>query len=250
LVAWNERLRAVPVTDRVAWADAARDGAGILTAWSRLDPEHAGELRAAAATLTRSAQLRRAPLDAGRRVKESPMGTALILLAAAPSHSNGDDGSSDAGANGRTRVAGAVFLRQVIKTAQALRDHHAAAGQLSEARAVQREVVDRLERIQLVGYRTPSPTSVTTGLTADVNAGKNTEGPMSAAQRESAEAKRLAGLAAPRPPTTRPQQNAQPGTGPLPRPLDRPRSPGPVERSGPHSPGRSGNQRDQGEGRE
>ena len=217
LAGFNDRLTTVPVGDRAGWADAARDGAGVLSAWARFDPDHATELRAAAAAMSRSAQLRRAPLPPGRRVKESPMGTALILLASAPGTDKG-------------KIAGGVFLRQVIKTAQALRDHHREAGQLREAQAIQRQVVERLERIQLVGYRT------------DLQPAE----PATEAEREGRAAQRFAAMGSTaRPPSTPPTGKGQSGTEPLPRPLATPRTP--HERSRTQGPGRSGSER---EGRE
>ena len=141
--AYNDRLAQIPLTDTAAWSDAARDGAGVLSAWAKADPENREELRAAAATMARSAQLRRAPRTPREPAKESPMGTALILMAAA--HPD------------RKRIQGAMLMRQVLRTATALRDAHAAAGALREARQVQTQVVERLERVRLVGYKATMP---------------------------------------------------------------------------------------------
>lgn len=135
------------------------------------------------------------------------MGTALILLAAAP----GTD---------KSKVAGAVFLRQVLKTAEALRDHHRAAGNLGEAERVQRHVVDRLQRIQLIDYApsTAEPTSV------QQETGARSAGPEVGQQareaREKADALTGTGSPVGHPPTQR--QGSGPPSGPLPRPLTRP----------------------------
>lgn len=145
--AFNQRLASVPIEDRQTWAEAARDGAGVLSSWARLDPDNATELREAARALGRSAQLDRRAVPPGRRVKESPMGTAMILLA------------SDPRRGGKGKVAGAVFLRQVLKTAEAIRDHHRATANLREAQHVQRQVVDRLQRIKLIGYGSDTTTT-------------------------------------------------------------------------------------------
>ena len=141
--AYNDRLAGVPVHDRAAWADAARDTAGVLSAWARLDPANREDLRTAASTLSRSAQLRRSPLPAGRRTKESPMGTALILMAA--THPD------------RTRIQAALLMRQVLRTAQALADMHRSTGALRQAQRVQRDVVERLQRVSMVGYKATMP---------------------------------------------------------------------------------------------
>ncbi|MBU2698806.1 relaxase/mobilization nuclease domain-containing protein [Pimelobacter sp. 30-1] len=136
--AFNERLVVVPYTDRAAWADAARDVSGALSAWARYDKKNAADLRAASSTLARSAQYERKAMPPGRRVKESPMGTAFLFLAAKPE----DQG----------KIAGALLLRQLMTTAKALAAHHRALGDLRHAQALERDVVARLERVQLAGY--------------------------------------------------------------------------------------------------
>lgn len=66
LGAFNERLAQVPIGDQAAWADAAKDVSGALSEWARYDKASAGELRQAAAALSRSAQVHRKGLPAGR----------------------------------------------------------------------------------------------------------------------------------------------------------------------------------------
>ena len=135
-----------PVTDALGWADAARDASGALSAWARFDSANADELRAAAAAIAQTAQQRRAGGQLGRRVKASPMGTAFILLAAA----KGD----------KATLMGAVFMAQLLKTAEAIRDYHHQSGNLRQAHLVHHEVVSRLQAIKLPGYA-PDPATLT-----------------------------------------------------------------------------------------
>lgn len=147
LGAFNERLAQVPIGDQVAWADAAKDVSGALSAWARYDKTNAGELRRAASALSRSAQMHRKGLPAGRRVKESPMGTALLFMSA-----RRDD---------KPKIAGAVLMRQVLQTATALRDYHVATENLRQAEVLQREVLERLERVPMTGYLVSPPAMMT-----------------------------------------------------------------------------------------
>lgn len=205
--AFNEALTRVPVTDRAAWADAARDGAGVLSAWARLGLGWIRTTRPSCGPrrprwdAPRSCA--RPPGESGRRVKESPMGTALILLAAAP----GTD---------KAKVAGGVFLRQVLKTAEALREHHRAAANLGEAERMQREVVERLGRIQLVGYATSTSTQEVGPRSPEPEVGKRAR---EARERASA----LTGTGPPVGNSPAEQQvSERQGSGLLPRPLSRP----------------------------
>lgn len=132
------------------------------------------------------------------------MGTALLLMAAAP----GKD---------KAKVAGVVFLRQVIKTAEALRDHHRATANVREAELIQRQVVERLQRIQLTGYA-PDP-DVGKGKASTVTAARTGEGRESGEGRE---AQRVASaLSGSRATGTAPKDADGQGTDPLPRPLRR-----------------------------
>jgi len=141
--AFNERLAQVPVQDHAAWAEAARDVSGALSAWARYDGTHAADLRHAAAVVARSAQQQRRAVDTRRRAKESPMGTAYLFLAA-----RRDD---------KPKITAAVLIRQIVATAAALRDYHAATANMREAQAMHREVIERLGRVSLVGYATSIP---------------------------------------------------------------------------------------------
>ncbi len=147
LAAFNERLAQVPIGDQVAWADAAKDVSGALSAWARYDKANAGELRQAASALSRSAQLHRKGLPAGRRVKESPMGTALLFMSA-----RRDD---------KPRIAGAVLMRQLLQTATALRDYHVATRNLRQAQTLQRDVINRLQKVPMTGYQLTPPATMT-----------------------------------------------------------------------------------------
>jgi hypothetical protein len=138
LEGFTDRLRTVPATDRVAWSVAARDISGALSAWARLDPTHAADLRSAAAVIGRAAQDRRPAAGPGLRVKESPMGVALVLLAA-----KGDD---------RPGIAAAALMAQILRAAAAVRDYHRETCNLREARAVDVEL-SHLAALKWPGYR-------------------------------------------------------------------------------------------------
>lgn len=135
---FTQRLAHAPITDRLRWSDAARDASGALAAWSKFDPSNAAEMRQAAAQLARTAQQRRAGGQIGRRTSVSPMGTAYVLLAATK-----DD---------RGKMAGEVFLAQLLTTATAIRDYHRANRNHAEAQAVHVNAVQRLQAIDLTGY--------------------------------------------------------------------------------------------------
>ena len=113
---FTRRLAVQPVGDPIGWADAARDTSGALSAWARFDSANAAELMAAASAIGQTAQQRRAGGQLGRRVKESPRGTAFLLLAAA----RDDKGT----------LAGAASMAQLVKTAEAIRHYHHQSGNL------------------------------------------------------------------------------------------------------------------------
>lgn len=147
LAAFNDRLASTPVTDRLAWNDAARDVSGALSAWAKFDPQNAEELRRAASVVARSAQEQRRAIPPGRRVKESPMGTAYLFLAM----KNSD----------KPKIVAGVFLRQMLKTAEALRDYHVQTGNTRQAQAMNVEVIARLQAIPLHGYALDVPEKMT-----------------------------------------------------------------------------------------
>ena len=186
LAAFNERLAQVPIGDQVAWADAAKDVSGALSAWARYDKANAGELRQAASALSRSAQLHRKGLPAGRRVKESPMGTALLFMSA-----RRDD---------KPRIAGAVLMRQLLQTATALRDYHVATRNVRQAQTLQRDVINRLEKVPMTGYQLTPPATMTE------------------AERRAWEARQVAVAGQVGPRTS--SRQTSPAAEPLPRPLN------------------------------
>lgn len=143
--AFNDRLAAVPIGDHAQWADAARDVSGVLSSWARYesDPANREQLSHAARALGRSAQLERPAGPAGRRAKESPMGTALLFM--------------QARRQDQPKVAGGMLLAQVVRTVAAVRDYHKQRGNAREANRVHSEAVARLEKVQLTGYRDAPP---------------------------------------------------------------------------------------------
>ena len=111
---------------------------GALSAWARFDPTNAAELRAAAEVVSRSAQERRRG-QGSRPVEASPMGTALLFMAAA--------------ANSKPLIEASVLANQLIQTATALADYHQATGNFRQAQAMRQDVVSRLSTLQLRGYQ-------------------------------------------------------------------------------------------------
>ena len=112
----RERLRAVPVDDRAAWAAVAHDSAGVFAAWSRRLETRPGPLAATAAQLSKSAQLRAYQTRTGTPVVQrgAPRQAAVLLLQAS-------------GATPQ-RSGELLLLRQLANTMKALHDAHQAAG--------------------------------------------------------------------------------------------------------------------------
>ena len=113
----RERLRAVPVDDRAAWAAVAHDSAGVFAAWSRrLETTGPGPLAATARELSKSAQLR--ACQARTTVPPAQHGAArqaaVLLLQAS-------------GATPQ-RTGELLLLRQLANTMKALHDAHQATG--------------------------------------------------------------------------------------------------------------------------
>jgi hypothetical protein len=112
----RERLRAVPVDDRAAWAAVAHDSAGVFAAWSRRLETSPGPLAATAVELSKSAQLRayltRTPIGPVQR--RASRHAAILLLQAS-------------GATPQ-RTGELLLLRQLANTMKALHDAHQAAG--------------------------------------------------------------------------------------------------------------------------
>lgn len=141
LVAVRERLRAVPVDDRTAWARVARETSGVLAYWSRqVDGPQAQELARAADTLARSAQLHRAGPRPGRGYRRD-IGSASLLLASALH-------------GGQGAVGAAVLIRQLATLAKTVHDAHRAMG---EAEQAERIALMQREQLRSVAARLPEP---------------------------------------------------------------------------------------------
>lgn len=138
LAEFSARLAQITFDDRGSFADAARDVSGTLSAWAKFDPDHGDELRAAALTLARSAQTHRRTDPPGRRAVASTMGTALLF--------------EQAKHEGKGKIAAAIFMQQILKTAEAIRDFHQASGNLREAARIHQDALTRLQAVPLLGY--------------------------------------------------------------------------------------------------
>ena len=123
LAAMADRLANVPAGDRVAWSLAAREVSGALSAWSRVDPVNRAVLRDAAAVIGRTAQDRRQTVGRAQRGADSGVGVTLLLMA---------------GRGDKPAVATAALMAQLLRTAAAIRDAHREAGNVRDARAVNR----------------------------------------------------------------------------------------------------------------
>lgn len=75
---FRDRLGSVPVYDRLGWSQAAHDVSGALSAWARVDDQHAAELGQAAGVIGRSAQDRHPGIY---RRPASSLAPALLFLA-------------------------------------------------------------------------------------------------------------------------------------------------------------------------
>ena len=114
----RERLRAVPVDDRAAWAAVAHDSAGVFAAWSRrLETTRPGPLAATARELSKSAQLRAHQARPGTPSVQRGAGrhAAVLLL--------------QASASTPQRTGELLLLRQLSATMKAVHDAHQAAGE-------------------------------------------------------------------------------------------------------------------------
>lgn len=141
LAAMADRLANVPATDRVAWSLAAREVSGALSAWSQADPANRAVLQEAAAVIGRTAQDRRQTVGRAQRGADSGVGVTLLLMA-----SRGD----------KPTVATAALMAQLLRTAAAIRDAHREAGNLRDARAVNRAMAT-LTALQLPNAAPPVP---------------------------------------------------------------------------------------------
>lgn len=182
LEGFADRLQGVPVSDRVGWSVAARDVSGALSAWARLDPVHAADLRSAASVIARAGQDRRPGAGAGLRVRQSAMGAALVLLAA-----QGAD---------RPGVAAAALMVQLLRAAAAISDYHRQTRNFGEADAVTAQLgrLAALGQTDYPGQRSGDKVPATPSRDRPVRAGRR--GP---------------GLQLPNPLEPRPHTGARPG---------------------------------------
>jgi hypothetical protein len=121
------RLRDVPAGDHGTWAHVAREAAGVLAAWSLRAEREPGPLAEAARAVARTGQLRRERVRRRRWHELPPARRAAQLLLAA---------SGPAGDG--------VLAREVVGLALALRDMHAAAGELERAAELGRALPEGL----------------------------------------------------------------------------------------------------------
>ena len=135
---FNDRLASIPHTDTGAYARAARDVSATMSAWAKFDPELAPVLRDTARVVSRSAWSPRAKSAAPRSAPADLVGSALLF--------------EQARLGGKGKVAGAIFIQQMLRTAEALRDFQTARGNNREARVLHERVVQQLPRVPLMGY--------------------------------------------------------------------------------------------------
>lgn len=131
----REQLAAVPVGEVATWAGAAREAAGILSAWSAQLEDRPGPLAAAADALARSAQTTHDQPRARREGSVADLrGVAMVAFAASKE------------ARG---VAGQVaLLRQMIRMIEALHQAHQARGQAQQAMALAEASRGQLTQLQ------------------------------------------------------------------------------------------------------
>lgn len=119
----NERLRALPITDKAAWAQVARDTSGALSAWSIRTEATPGPLADAARALRRSAQMSEHIPLSEHAPMPSPKGAGMLLMQAAV---------------GPSTAAGQALLRQMMNTVSAVSGMQQEAGLLRQAEQLRR----------------------------------------------------------------------------------------------------------------
>lgn len=129
----RESLRAVPLDDHATWAHVARETSGAFAAWSTATESTPGPLAAAADELSKTAQLRRYPVQPVRSVGPSARGASLVLMAAAM--------------GGKGTAAHAIMLRQLLNVAKAVHDMHKASNDLRRARQISDLVKTQLSQV-------------------------------------------------------------------------------------------------------
>jgi hypothetical protein len=118
-----ERLKAVPVSDLAAWRGAAREAAGVFSAWSRrFEGDSPGPMADAAEALGRSAQSRPEDPPPSRAAVRDFRGIAAIVAQS----KLGND----------SPIAWAMLLSQLGRTLDAIGDAHAVRGESQMANAL------------------------------------------------------------------------------------------------------------------
>jgi hypothetical protein len=129
----NDRLRALPITDKAAWAQVARDTSGALSAWSIRTEATPGPLADAARALRRSAQVSEHIPLSEHAPMPSPKGAGMLLMQAAVGPS--------------TAAGQALLLRQLMNTVSAVSGMQQEAGLLHQAEQLRRTHEGALQRV-------------------------------------------------------------------------------------------------------
>jgi len=115
----NERIKATPITDTVAWAQVARATSGVLAGWSVRTEATPGPLAEASRALSRSAQLAQFPPAVKHGPLPSAKGAGMLLMQSAVGPS--------------TAAGTALLMRQMMTTVSAVSGMQREAGYLREA---------------------------------------------------------------------------------------------------------------------
>jgi hypothetical protein len=154
-------------SDPAAIAHAAREGAGVLAAWSlALEGEHPGALARAARQLTRSGELP-AHTPVPPKTLSRASGLALFMLAASKPDST---------------VGWMIVAREIALLATELGRVHRARGELDRAQQIETEVVVELARIEAALEREQPRAGE--GLDAEAQAAKRAREPLPPPTRE------------------------------------------------------------------
>lgn len=154
---WHQRLGEIPRSDRARWAWTAGQAAGVFAAWSeKLEGDQPGALAAAAAELTRSAQLpkgepRYRPTSPEREIGD----LAKLLMSAGPSRSDlSGKVHQRAQADATAALSAAVLAALVLLLAAAVAilmeviRAHRTRGELTRALALQAVGTAHLEPLR------------------------------------------------------------------------------------------------------
>lgn len=138
----REQMRAVPVDDRATWAIVAKESAGVLAAWSEVsEPAMREPLARMSDELARTAQLRAHQVRPRPSGMVSIGGTALLVAASAM--------------KADSRMAQAIMIREMARTAQAIGEMIVARGDARRAEQMATVVRGQLAE---VASRLPNPT--------------------------------------------------------------------------------------------